>query len=372
MLAKKTQSLPRQALYNFVLCSIMLLGITHTYAQETCDDIDCVMPGDANQDGMADVWDLLRLGVSYGMSGPARPLVSTEWKPQKGQDWPMSQFDGTNYKHVDCNGDGLVTLDDISAIHQNYKDEQNYVCQASPESNYILSIEILNEFITPGDQINTQISLTSKDGSPVEDVYGLAFRVAYNDHIIQDNSTELSYVNSWLGQPYELLSIKKEFFNRIDIGTTKITQDNSSGSGDILQMTAVMEEVILGIVPSVDLILRDVVVTDKNGNIIPVDVQNASKEINYTTGLEKLEEDNTLLVYPNPSADKFNFVVQANIEVEYLEIFDMNGKIVNLTDLPKNKNEDFAIDISDLSPGMYFVKVFVKQGVIQRPLMVAR
>src|SRR6185295_12937804 len=66
---------------------------------------DSVWPGDANYDGVANNLDLLPIGVAYGSTGTVRPGASNNWVGQAANDWGISLASGTDYKHIDCNGD---------------------------------------------------------------------------------------------------------------------------------------------------------------------------------------------------------------------------------------------------------------------------
>lgn len=86
-----------------------------------------MFPGDANNDGKADHYDLLPIGIAYGKTGPPRFFPSLDWVPQTAQAWapkvlPVSQID---LGFVDCNGNGKIDSLDIQAIALNYDSTQN-------------------------------------------------------------------------------------------------------------------------------------------------------------------------------------------------------------------------------------------------------
>ena len=75
-----------------------------------------VWPGDANSDGIANNFDLLAIGLSFGNMGIPRMNQSIFWSEHDAEDWETSFVNGVNHKHADCNGDGTVLFDDIDAI----------------------------------------------------------------------------------------------------------------------------------------------------------------------------------------------------------------------------------------------------------------
>ena len=82
---------------------------------------DYVMPGDGNNDGKANVYDLLNIGKGYASAGAPRPEASIDWLPQYAAKWPLCSNTGMNYKHMDSNGDGLINEFDISPIELHYQ-----------------------------------------------------------------------------------------------------------------------------------------------------------------------------------------------------------------------------------------------------------
>ncbi len=75
-----------------------------------------VYPGDANNDGIVDVRDILPLGLYYGQTGPTRAGASLNWGAQTvAVGWSP---DAAAY--ADCNGDGTVNASDVTGIIQNW------------------------------------------------------------------------------------------------------------------------------------------------------------------------------------------------------------------------------------------------------------
>jgi len=70
-----------------------------------------VWPGDANNDGIVNVWDVLPIGLYYGETGEARSDSGTLW-----QGYPLPQWNNTMAAFADCNGDGKVDEKDVLII----------------------------------------------------------------------------------------------------------------------------------------------------------------------------------------------------------------------------------------------------------------
>lgn len=110
----------------FYLCFLLhAFSAAHCLAQIfQCDELlpQVVMyPGDTNNDGVCNQYDLLPIGIAYGEIGPLRPDASLEWMGQFGPAWhkclPVSQID---LAFVDCDGHDTINALDIEAIPLNY------------------------------------------------------------------------------------------------------------------------------------------------------------------------------------------------------------------------------------------------------------
>ena len=77
-------------------------------------------------------------------------------------------------------------------------------------------------------------------------------------------------------------------------------------------------------------------------------------------GIEELDVNSLINIFPNPVANILNIAVDESINVSGIQITSVNGKIVYNTDISNEKH--LAIDVSRFTSGMYLVR-FVKDGV---------
>jgi len=371
----------KKAFWSFIFLWIgVSILSSECLGQETTDDyelINCVMPGDANNDGKANISDVLRLGIAYGMAGPPRSAISNEWAPQPAINWSTNQYDGLNYKHTDSNGDGIVALNDLAAISLNYDSEIDNTVLSFPWADYQLSVNIQNESIGAGDTVVATISLDNITGGDVTDVYGLAFRLLFDKELVKEETASFSSENSWLGAENELLKMTQQLPNRVETAITRTDQVSVSGDGDIITFTAVMEDILLGksLDSGLEITIQDVRLIDAQGNLHPVSVSNDNQpieETNETTGIFDLKSSSAISVFPNPTTDEVFVELNTNSPIDYIQITNQKGQIVKSLSLQFYKSNQLRLPLYELSGGIYLLTVFAKDVRTTQTLIIER
>ena len=230
--------------YAVCLTTTTINGLVKTYCNEVRIGnsianpclISCVWPGDANNDLEANNYDILKIGLNYGLAGPNRAEISTYWTGHFAQNWSTYQLDGTNNKHGDCNGDGVINLLDIEAIYQNFA-HSHYQQPDKNDAVWFMNIGWEDDGSkTSRHKGRVRLRRATKDlGKPTYDnnLYGLGYEIELlgAEGIIW-NSIEVSFDTCWLGNiTTDLMS----FFTidsaqqKLFIGLTKFNQQNASG-----------------------------------------------------------------------------------------------------------------------------------------------
>ena len=84
-----------------------------------------MFPGDTNNDGIANYYDILPIGIAYNALGEPRPIPNIDWLPQDFFPWGQNlPFSGVEYAFIDCNGNGIIDSVDVEAIAHNYEMRQ--------------------------------------------------------------------------------------------------------------------------------------------------------------------------------------------------------------------------------------------------------
>jgi len=340
---------------------------------DMCEVLTCVWPGDANHDGLVNAWDMLSVGVGYEMQGPPRMGSSTEWEAQLALDWGFQQTDGSNYKHIDGDGNGIINMADVTSIRQNYtagtsgKTEE----ELNNESEIELSLHILNESISENDTIQIQVQLGGSD-EIVQDVYGVAFSIRYNEGAIQSNSFQFDYEESWLGETDELLWIAKQLNGTVESSVVRMNHFGVTGNGIVCGANFIMEDVLAGKTEDYNLELdfEKVTVIKNDGSEIIVKATGDSQEVIYSGVSQILENKNYLSVFPNPAIYTLNIELD-KIDAQKFELVDTKGQIVLKAPIKIN-NGIFNMSINDLHTGIYMLRVFTATGILQERIAIVR
>ncbi len=98
-----------------------------------------------------------------------------------------------------------------------------------------------------------------------------------------------------------------------------------------------------------------------NGDLTATDPAIAINDISLssTVGIDQVEKDNLVTVFPNPTSGIFTIVNEKSFDK--VQLVDISGKVVFENNIKTTKKT--TINISEVSNGIYFLKVFGKDGV---------
>lgn len=351
-------------------------GCTMIDSVQVYFDDSCVWPGDANYDGVADNYDVLALGLAFNQSGTERDDASIDYEAQPSADWPQSFDDGTNFKHADCNGDGQVNANDLGAILANYSQlhERSGTSGTSGDDDPPLVLQLPESALSAGTLIEFPILLGMED-LPAIDIYGLAFSIEFDNTLIQEESVEIIFTESWLfdNEPEELLSISREQFDDgiVSAAVTRTDQMNKSGFGVIGIIRGVLIENIefkSEVEIDISMNITEVNLISTESEFLPVFTMDQIFTVTAVeTGLTENTSDNSLSVYPVPANDALFFELKSGIQVEEIELIALDGSVV------KNyRNPTTSIDLSEVQSGLYFVLIHSSEGLLSRKIQVTR
>ncbi|MCB0542558.1 MAG: PKD domain-containing protein [Saprospiraceae bacterium] len=371
---------------NGCISSATKLLITDTYnmsSENLPDGTDYVMPGDANGDKKANVYDLLNLGLGYGTIGAPRPNASSAWMPQFAPNWQESVTTGVNYKHLDCDGDGKILDFDADPIEQHYVPiDTNDISWMPGAPKIKLKFAVDTIYVNPSDATPLEISadvLVATPGTPVFDLYGLAFALKYPEFINHDPN--VYYDDDLLGSPNHCLFMSKDNYDsrQLDLGFVRKNGSSVNGYGRIAKINFATDFIIIvdvidrasnNIVP-LTIPIKGLRAIDENGNIkdltVPVEQDTVWIKLQQTTGANNPALAQQIIATPNPATNAVT-LFSGDLEIEQVEAINTLGQTLYSIH-PKAENP-VRLDIGNWQKGLYTLRINTKQGMTEKRLLV--
>ncbi len=355
-------------------------------SENPCDQLDCVWPGDANKDGFANMEDLLNVGIGYGMTGPPRDIPSNDWTAQTAMDWDLENPNGINYKHFDCDGNGIIEINDILAVQSNYVMMENGV--SITESNGVpvsLNFDVDTIVITeenPYLEINAALNFGNSN-IPMDNVYGVVLYLTYpKNYVVEAAPIDFDYnENSFFGDNTTALPLARNIQEegQIDIVLTRKNGANTSGQGRVASVKFIIDaDIIDGRVENdgetFEVGINVVKAIDFEGNIIDISLPEEPSGVFFQNGIsttktiDVLDEDQ-VKVFPNPVRDQLRVELSEELHPKTLEVFNIMGQRVIFNEINTNRA---LLNVSELPKGVYILKVITEEGVGSKRIIIEK
>ncbi len=348
-----------------------------------------VWPGDTNDDGEANQWDLLDIGLAYEYTGDFRPNASTNWEAQIYPD-TLRQFPETYFMHADANGDGFVNYIDKEAIIQNY--QRRHTQLLPPSTPDIADMDGIPFFAEVQDTIieNAEFEFGIHLGDETqmaEEVYGLAFTTQFTlaDPDAQAegvvlNDPVLSYEDSWLGKTSDgsLLTLDTIFkdIGQWDIAMTRVDHIAVAGEGIVCKVACVMEITHFKTVANdtylpVNIFFDNVKIVRSDGMELP------AKSFSKTVYIELQGDDSNrgnMSFGPVPTGNQLtiNYSTPEPTDLQ-IHIFDLNGHLIGEADFEaRSGRHRYTVNTTSLPVGTYLLRATSKANTWTKKLLIAR
>lgn len=338
---------------------------------------ECVWPGDINRDGVVDITDLLPLGYCIGETGPARSNGSDVWYGQHADDWGQT-IGNTNidFKHIDTNGDGVITDLDTVAIGTHYGKNNGLTPRPTPatEEQPLLFIP-RNTDVEPGDLVIIDVAFGTPQ-NPILDANGLTFSVNYNSAIIEPGTVNIDFdESSWLHYDAPTIAqVASPYSNRLDAGLTRTEGRGANGYGIVGTLSFIIIEQVDGARPGDEINMNTNITNSTTmnsaGNLIGLTAYDPTLSIKFKE--DTPVNDSDLLAFPNPAQAEINLHLNGTDKILELEMFRITGQKV-YEDLNVNSNQHL-INVSDaqFSNGMYLIQAKTEEGFVTKKVQVIR
>lgn len=335
-----------------------------------------VWPGDGNSDNIAHHIDLLNIGLAFGSEGEQRDQLSISWEAMAVANWDNFFANGANFKHADCNGDGVINALDKSVIVQNYGLTHGNVADPIELPGTELDPPIFVDFSANQEwptlsNFEVPIILGNED-HPVENVYGVAFTITVDPVIFNLDAIGVEYPDSWFGEAGgNVLTIQKIYDEegKIEIALTRTDHQNVSGHGPIARLVGIIDD-IAGIRADTKVDIHYTRAIDNQEQLILLN--NPTQNVRIVN--KKLEEQAASVgridlrrgttISPNPAKDWIEVSNKYNLPIDALELFDPQGRPTG-----RSVVNDYKLSLAGLPQGVYMLKYQIGNHIIHEKII---
>ncbi len=349
------------------VCSIVKFEVFVKDIPNPQDDYcigDCVWAGDTDGDGIVNVKDILPIAMCMGIPGEERDNPSINWEAQFGDDWSNPYENSpVDLKHIDTNGDGLITLSDTSAINQSYGNIHQL-----PNSS-ITKLGDKNIIFVPRDTILTQGDDAIIDihfgieNKPVYEAHGFTFKFDYINHplITPDKIHTVFDQDNWLVKDASSISMSKIPQNgNLHVAYARTGGNPMTGFGPVgLVIVEDLEGIKSDDQGYTTFQITDISYLNDNGEYIQVPDQTVKFKFGKKNIPTKIS-DHDIVLYPNPAKDHLNISAISGVQINTTRLFTLTGQLINTTG-----NGD-QINLSSLASGLYLLQIETNAGVVTK------
>lgn len=353
---------------------------------------DCVWPGDVSADGQVDMVDYLLLGLANGQSGPARANAAPSYTPQPATAWADSFASsnpwapGINLAHADANGDGLIDAEsDGALVRQHYGASGLPRLALDPNATVEVGLQLDTTVVQSGDSVRFQVELTTRNGQPIPEAYGLALTLEASVPLSQPMT--VSPQGSWItaGGSSDTLVLREPGARRLQVGLNRLDQVAAAPSSgqvisgviivvidDIGSYGALAERGFLSLAVTEALLIRP------DGSHIalnPLDTQSARTiQVLRAGGSTSVAvpAQQPWRVFPNPTQGRIQVQGEPNPgQDRRWRVYNLQGQTVATGQWP-GASDLLTLDLGQVPDGYYVLQVTQSDRVDQAKIWVRK
>jgi len=344
------------AICNSIGCDTAQVFVELLDAVDLCS---AVWPGDVRVDGLVNVIDYWAVGLSFNKTGPLRPNATIQWQPELAPDWSttFTFIEETNRKHADCNGNGIINIQDHEAIAQNWGLTHPFVTDGEgPDFAKSLMPMALRQAENGAGQLRIALDLGNQ-GHAVEAFSGLGFRVE-----MSGGTTDFTFdaSESWAGALNEeletmVIPLGANVWYVAMVRTAKHPVSGNGAIGHLVFPSAWPENIQI----------TEVLMLLNESDIYALDPLNLAPEQTATAVQETSGQ--TFRVYPNPATTTVQLVLPENTDSGNVQLLDLRGSILQEAPISGKTHQ---LDITNCPAGVYMIRIQTGKGFMQEKLVI--
>jgi hypothetical protein len=344
-----------------------------------------MFPGDTNNDGIANYYDILPIGLAYNSAGPPREIPNIDWMPQEFFQWgQILPFSGVEYGFIDCDGNGIIDSLDVEAIAFNY-DQMQLEANPPPMPYELpdtlfttnipeLSISFNVDTVMVMDTFFAEIIINYPGPGDIEPALGIAFGLEYDAELVKDSLTVI--FPDTIADDLMFISAASNFLSfyrlpqegRIEMGAAGRGQNAINGPRVLAKVRFVVEDVIIRSVErEFAFTFTDILLINVNEQVLEIGTFSDTIILIDTSSVlvEEVVLHDEIQVYPNPASDYIT-IESGDFNLKDVLIYNRLGQVVFSRKIT-NQNR-IHIKIENLPHGIYFAKIHTDKGILTKKI----
>lgn len=359
-------------------------GESHLYAyipSYELPDSECVWPGDADNNGVVNQFDMLYLGLGMGSLGTPRQGWLF-WQGADAADWPLqTPLRQVNFKNLDTNGSGAVEMTDTFAILQHWGKAVNpYISNpfelpgTLSATNNDLFVSLSADTLPSGTLVEIPVYAGAPD-IPATDLLGLTFSISFDTALLASGMRFKPSV-SWLGNPgTSFICIQKDFpgQHRLDVALTRTNGTATGGYGEIGKLLLSFRQLSPGFLLPASLFVSNAFMLTPGEQLIAW----RSNRTDFVIGEKESlgagvpgNPGNSIRLVPNPASTLLR-LESPDAAILRLEISTIAGSVVQAIDTQADSHT-LEISCEHLPASPYWARIFTEDGLVVKKIVIAR
>jgi hypothetical protein len=352
-----------------------ILNCHDTFSLTITVDTACVWPGDANYDKVADYKDILAIGVGYGRTGYSRNSTSTKWEKVPSKNWSLKTTAGTNYKHMDCDGNGTIQAKDTVAVSLNYgkTHKKDGGPQLAGPNDPVVTIQFSKDTFYAGDTVRAEV-IAGTLTNPLVNAYGIGIDFEAGQPFIKPSTLTYSFeCNKFCNTDSALRFIRKSG-SQVQGALVRTNHAGVSGYDKVGDIAFILKDTLAynygTAAHPLSISLNDLILIDTAGEILPANIEVKGavvlKKRSKTVGMAEGISAAQIRIYPNPASETVT-IEMCELKVGYIVLYNSLGQEVYHNLKPGSK---LQLGVSDYKPGVYFVQIHTAVGVVVKKMVI--
>lgn len=336
---------------------------------------DCVWPGDMGYDGKVSAADLITQSKFLGRQGPDRAAPPSPWRPQHADDWSAAYLGHpTDLKHLDADGDGMITAADTSLIGQNYGKTHQPLAGAPVLGK---GLPFIYQSLNPNPQIGDTVRVKVFLGNhilPVVNMNGFGLNFVVASDIVPDDLRMDFDPNAWIARQHPYIHTQHTVgSNRLETAFALANGLDGSGEGLIGTFSFVIIDMVEITRPPDEFAFIPYITAEGWAEFAdgqryatePTDVfRSSGNSLPNFTSTQEATKTPQWRVFPNPVAGTLRLQFDELTLIQQADIFNASGQRV--WSIGTRQTQNLEIETGEWASGAYHIRIVTPQGLLSR------